>query len=226
MPLLQPRISLALAFFSVSGVNASCTDLKCDISSDNGVDALISNPHFVSSDGNNVINVEAGKGFWWGKHRADATRDDGSTTWACASDDYLHLLPPARAVSLSITYSGAYDIPTGGVGQMYVEEEQGSTLMLFRDSHAGADTGQSLYVPYENAVYVYSKQNEIDRTNVLQLSHTAVSNGIKIAMCGWVGPNGKNRKGFVYCGGKGNSVCACACACSCACAFPKQSNHS
>lgn len=183
-------------FINVPGPT-TCTDLSCDIASYDDVDGLINNPHFAKAknahfvDGTATLHVEDGKGFWWGKQRAATNLSNGKTAWRCAPDDSLHLVPPINAVSLSITYSGAYDSPSRSTGQMSVSD--GSGLFSFRDAHASASTGQSLRVPYYNLIYRYAQNNEVDRTDILTLTSSAVANGIEIKMCGSIGDDGLER---------------------------------
>lgn len=168
----------------------TCTPFTCDIASDDGIKGLTSNPHFAKTeknqhflDGTATLHVAPGKGFWWGKHRAKMS---------CANEDELHLIPPINAVSLSITYSGAYDTPARSYGHMSVSEEGGGSLLYFRDEHSKAATGQSLHVPYINVVYYRKQIDVVDRTDILVLTPAAISNGIKISMCGYTNVKGEN----------------------------------
>ena len=147
------------------------------------------NRHF--NDDSNQIKVEAGKGFTWGNARPVMdTPGPFGDTWFCHAEDYLHLLPPSNSESVAVTYSGAYNTPLGSVGQMYVRvEDDSAQLLKFSDGSQASANGQLLHV-YEpdgtSTTYLDSDQvNVVDRTDILNLSATAVAKGIKIGMCGW-----------------------------------------
>jgi hypothetical protein len=156
-----------------------------DIVFGDGVAGFKQNVHFEAEKNKNVnVQVEPGVGFWWGSPIP-------STKLECTETDFLYLAPPHGAISMTITYSGGYNVPSASLGLMLVlpvddkSSRPNATGTLFLLDAWTTDTkGQSLVV---NGETIYSKErvNVTNRADTLPLTKATINSGVKIGMCGY-----------------------------------------
>ena len=144
-----------------------------DVNMAGGVEGFKSNLHY-DAEKNNGVNVQLSSdvGFWWGSPRPDEPTgkldENGQAilTWSCKGTDYVYIKPPMGALSMTVTYSGWYNTPENGVGQLIVQpvgdDSDGATMIHLRDAHSQAEDGQSLAVRNKQ-VFKYRKEDVVDR---------------------------------------------------------------
>jgi len=94
-------------------------------------------------------------GIGWG------TNDD---TWRA-----IEISVPNGSTSFTITYSGYYNNPSGGLGHLAIVDENDNSLLVFSDVWTNDSEGQSLYIN-EETIFEKSEINIKNRTDIVQLN--------------------------------------------------------